>query len=84
MLKYYGGFNAGEKPKADFPQLQHHCSKVCSDPLKVAALGSLFIHIKDIRTLRLVQARMNPSEHYFGNNVFCIGLSEIVHAANAQ
>jgi hypothetical protein len=24
MLKYYGGLEAGEKPKADFPYVQHH------------------------------------------------------------
>jgi hypothetical protein len=41
MLKYYRGFEAGEKPKADFPPEQHHYLKVCLDLPKVAAFGSL-------------------------------------------
>jgi hypothetical protein len=31
MLKYYGGFKAGEKSKAGFPHEQHHYLPVCLD-----------------------------------------------------
>jgi hypothetical protein len=35
------------------PPKQHHFT-VCIDPAQVAALGSLFIHVKDIRSFGLV------------------------------
>jgi hypothetical protein len=47
MLKYYGGFEAGEKPKADFPHEQHHYVKVCLDRLKLLPLA-LFLSLSKI------------------------------------
>jgi hypothetical protein len=49
MLKYYRGFEAGEKPKADSPPEQHHFT-VCLDLAEVAAFSSLFYSIQRYKT----------------------------------
>ena len=68
MLKYYGGYGSRRKTKDRFSSQTTSLYSV-SGYVKVAAFGSLFIPIKDIRPEILKLVRQKEGKYY---GTFCM------------